>query len=867
MSREDFDPDFIKSLEDLVRNLREKEQIEKERRDAEEALKKSEEKYRLLADNVADVIWMIDTDWNITYMSPSIQTMRGFTVEERLALHIDKVMTPDSIKNITDIINAEYKKEITGAADPDRIVSIELQEHNKDGSTGWTKANMRFIRDSDGKLTEVLGISRDITEQKKAEEALKLSEEMFSKAFHSGGALRSISTLLGGVYLDVNKNFGEVTGYTREEAISNSSTDLGIVSQEDRDKFKAKLEEKGSVYNMLLKLYKKNGDSWYGEYSAEAVDVMGEKLLISSVQDVTERVKVQEALQDSEQRLQAALEAGQIGAWTWDMRSGEGTNIVINEYWAEMIGKDPKTFRNEENEELEVDMMDWLDIVHPDDKKKWMKTLYATNNESSKTDILEVNHNEFEVVYRIRFGDGDDNYRWVVNKGEVIERDEFGYATIMTGTQVDITEKRQLEEEQQRAATLESIGVLAGGLAHDFNNFLAGILGNLTLTKMGLGKTSPAENCLQDIYNVSEGFLGGKMNINPEEIIKTIHDTIKSHKNKIDGSEDVFELLEDAEIACQRATGLTKQLLTFAKGGAPIKDTISIDNVMKEATKFALSGSNIKSQVNIAKDLYLVEADATQMNQVFNNLTINAIQAMPSGGGIEIYGKNITVTERDNITLSPGKYVHLAFKDAGVGISPDSLSKIFEPYFSTKGTGSGLGLATTYSIITKHGGLIKVESEIDQGTTFNIYLPASEKADLEKTVETGTLSIGGARILIMDDEHIVSKPLRMMLEEMGCEADVTIDGEEAIQRYREAQESGNPYDAVFLDLTIPGGMGGQKTIEKLIEIDPAVKAIVYSGYSDNHIMSNFSEYGFKGRMEKPFLPEQINKALHNVLKG
>jgi signal transduction histidine kinase/ActR/RegA family two-component response regulator len=381
-----------------------------------------------------------------------------------------------------------------------------------------------------------------------------------------------------------------------------------------------------------------------------------------------------------------------------------------------------------------------------------------------------------------------------------------------------IAEKQLIEEELFRTRNLESLGILAGGIAHDFNNLLTAILGNSSLAKI---TTEP----------------GSKL----------------------------YTRLEEVEKASIRARDLTQQLLTFAKGGAPIKKVTSIPDVICDSARFALRGSNLRCSFTIMEELWPVEVDEGQISQVISNLAINADQAMPEGGILEISVKNVTLVQGEIVTLPPGRYISISIEDRGIGISKEHLSKIFTPYFTTKQKGSGLGLATCFSIIKKHGGAIAVESQLGAGTTFRIYLPASENA--VQRIENGTSSTiaGCGRILIMDDEEYVRNTAGEMLSHFGYQVGYANDGAEAIDRYIKAKESGEPYDAVILDLTIPGGMGGEATVQKLLDIDPEVKAIVSSGYAQGPIMADFSAYGFQGMIAKPYQAEELVRVVQNVL--
>jgi len=382
----------------------------------------------------------------------------------------------------------------------------------------------------------------------------------------------------------------------------------------------------------------------------------------------------------------------------------------------------------------------------------------------------------------------------------------------------DITERKRLEEELLKAQKLESLGVFAGGIAHDFNNILTTILGNVSMAKMG---------------------------VSPED--------------------EMFDLLNEAEMASTRAQRLTKQLLTFAKGGAPVKEIASIKAILKESSSFVLRGSKSSCEFSIAEDLWSAEVDIGQISQVINNIVINANQAMPEGGIIRVAAENLIIDDGQSLPLKPGRYIRISIKDQGVGIAEKHLVKIFDPYFTTKYAGSGLGLATSYSIIKKHDGHITVESRLGVGTTFYIYLLASDKAIPEK--EKFKVIKGQGKILVMDDVAALRKIAGRILEKLGYEPEFAKNGAEAIRMYKEAKEAEKPYDAVILDLTIPGGMGGKDAVNKLLEIDPEVKAIVSSGYSEDPVLAKFQEYGFKGMMPKPFTSQSLSKVLHEVLQG
>jgi PAS domain S-box-containing protein len=402
--------------------------------------------------------------------------------------------------------------------------------------------------------------------------------------------------------------------------------------------------------------------------------------------------------------------------------------------------------------------------------------------------------------------------------------DTDGKLVSLAHTVKDITELKLTEEHEKKAARLDSIGTLAGGIAHDFNNALTGILGNVQLAKLYLEK---------------------------------------------DNKELVKEVLSEAEQASLMAKTLTQQLLTFARGGTPIKKVLSLNSFIKEAVTFALRGSNVSPEFDIPDALWAVDADQGQLNQVIGNLVINARQAMPMGGTIQVSAKNVGSAARIS-GLSGGSCVEVTVKDHGTGIPASYFDKIFEPYFTTKGKGSGLGLATSFSIIKNHGGTITFESELGVGTAFYVYLPAVTDTVRQQAVKKAAAlpqsqPTKHGKILIMDDEATILMLLNRILGAAGYEVETSKDGAEAINKYSESKKAGKPFDAVILDLTIPGGMGGKETMAKLLEIDPKIKAIVSSGYANDPIMANYKEYGFGDVVVKPYSIDNMESALNALL--
>nr|MDA8166013.1 ATP-binding protein [Desulfobacteraceae bacterium] len=386
----------------------------------------------------------------------------------------------------------------------------------------------------------------------------------------------------------------------------------------------------------------------------------------------------------------------------------------------------------------------------------------------------------------------------------------------------EIAERKWVEEELIKAQKLESLGVLAGGIAHDFNNILSIILGNT-------------------------------------EVIGTV----------LPPGEEAHEQLSVVKQAAIQARGITQQLLTFAKGGAPIKKVVSMPQFIRECVEFSLRGTNVRAEYSLPPDLWRVEIDESQINQVLNNLAINAVQAMPEGGALVVIAGNEVVSRRASAGLQAGRrYLRIEITDHGLGIPEKNLDKIFDPYSTTKESGSGLGLSIVYSIVKRHGGSITVDSTPGKGSTFIIFLPATDRKQTERPAEVeGARPSQPGRILVMDDEAAVSTIAARMLQRLGHQAETVQDGAEAVSAYRQALAKGEPFDIVITDLTVPAGMGGKETIRRLLEIDPQAKVIVSSGYANDPIMSHFADYGFKGVIPKPYLLEELGKTIREVLGG
>lgn len=654
-------------------------------------------------------------------------------------------------------------------------------------------------------------------EHKQVEEALRESE----------GKYRSLlddvvdSTNVGIFILDsdfkvvwVNQALELHFGLQREEVVGRDKRQL-ILNKikhifEDPDSFMGKVlatyGDNTYVENFECHVLSgdKREDRWLEHWSKPIRSGLYTGGRVELYYDITERKHAEEALRESEERFRT------VADFTYDWEywiAPDGHHIYDSPSCERITGYSSEEFFNDH--EL------FQKIVHPDDQSTFVSHMCQVEQQKGTFDL------DFRIINR----SGEE--RWISHACQPV----YGSGEKYLGQRAsnrDISKQKLIQEELLKAKKLESVGVLAGGIAHDFNNLLTSVVGNISLAKMEIKPGSKA-----------------------------------------------FRNLVEAEKASIQTKELTARLITFSKGGEPVKETVSIGNLVKDSVDSLLKGSDIDAGFSIPDDISPVEVDEEQIKQVIHNIITNAQEAMAGQGTINVSCENADIGVKDTLTLEGGKYVKISIEDQGPGIPEKDLANIFDPYFSTKemGTrkGMGLGLAVSDSIIKKHDGLITVKSELGRGTALSIYLPASEKeiveaAPVKKPVPEKPVT-GGEKILVMDDEEMVRDVSNALLTHLGYEAEVAIDGVEAIEMYTKAMESEKPFDMVILDLTNKVGMGGVETIERLLEIDPDVRAIVATGYSNDPIISNFREHGFRGALPKPYTLGQLRTALHDAIAG
>ncbi len=799
-------------------------------RRSQEALRESEERFRTLFENAVEGVYETTPEGGFLNVNLALARILGYATPAQL---IGANLKIEAGLYVAPSRRAEF---FAAIGEDNVVVGFESEVRRADGTAIWVSENVRVVRDGAGRPLYFQGIVSDITARKRAEMALRASEERYRVLFeHSPVAIieydyRKIGAWLSGLrengvtdlerYLEQHpeelavalKNV-VVTGVNDEtvrllratsreqvtEMIQGSSNPEVLVGRraaflavwDGRNEIEGEMTLRAADGTSVRAYYRWWLPRLHGKLSFEWTQVV--------LVDVTDIKRTEAALAAERERLRVTLRSMNEGVITTDT---DGLVQFVNEAAGDMTG--------------------------------W--TLGAATGRRI-AEICVLRHERTRAAVVPPFSEalvegrtGDLPAQTVIMHRQGSSRLIEGRCAPMhdlTGRVIgavlvfrDVTERARLEAELLRSSKLESVGVLAGGIAHDFNNILTIIMGNLALALLDTQVQAAA----------------GKW-------------------------------LREAERGALRARDLTQQLLTFAKGGDPVRSAVPLPEVVQEAAEFALHGSKVKCEFALEANAWPADADKGQIGQVVQNLVINAVQAMPEGGIIRIAMRNDPIANGAHPALVPGNYLKVSITDTGSGIRAEHLTRIFDPYFTTKQQGSGLGLATVYSIIKKHSGHVDVESELGRGTTFHFWLPAASVAVTKPGGTSNPFTGMSGRVLFMDDEEPIRLMAGVLLQRLGFNTTLVCDGAEAVTAFNEARDGGHPYDAVVMDLTVPGGMGGKEAMEALLKIDPAVKAIVSSGYSGDPIVANFRAHGFRGRVSKPYRVADLAKALRVVLEG
>ena len=807
--------------------------------ESERAIQESEERYRNLVENFIDIVCICDYNWRLLYANPAFERIVGYPINERDEHTIENTLIQaDEFEMCAKVIGEFIKtKELFSKR-------FECSMIAKNNEVRFISIIASKIYYNDEPALQI--ISHDITEQKNAERALKkaasfehtvskITSQFVGKEINDQSIYRALRVM--GQWSEASRvSLYRISGDSLLLSCSHTWCADGVSSHLNQSRT---LPEKNLSWWM---------QQWENEKLLHLADVEDlaeqfedEKEILRSL-DIKALIFLPFYIRDKVRVAMSFEDVSKTGPWSdEDLRllriSSEIMSNALERIEAEkMLVKSEEQYRT-----LFESNNDSIYLFGFDDKQSPAQLLNVNATACQrlgyeKEEMLHMTILDFEKQSTAsplarKFKSFFDHKKFIVEtqfqtktgeaypvemKVQLIELDGKARAIAI---ERDITERKRIEEELQKSQRLESIGLLAGGIAHDFNNLLSIILGNAQLISL-------------------MGAKGG----------------------------DVGKYIQNIEKGITQATELTHQLLTFSKGGAPIKTTIDISSLIHDAANFALSGLNEYAEIDIQDDLWLVEVDGGQIRQVLQNLLLNADQAMPGGGVIKISAKNIFSKDvQETESLGHEHYVEIRIVDAGVGIPEADQPKVFDPYYTTKKKGSGLGLSVAYSIIKKLNGAITLYSTVGEGTTFIIYLPAlPKKGDIEERKSEPSHAQQG-KVLVMDDEKLVLEMSADMLKGLGCTVETCVDGKQAIEKYKHALDEKAPFDAVIMDLTIPAGMGGKEAIKHILKIDPHAKVIVSSGYSNDKVMSNFQEYGFVGMAAKPYTFSELANVLLKVL--
>lgn len=744
----------------------------------------------VVLNTVDALVTVLDTEGRVLLFNKACENLTGYTFDEVKGKPFwDLFILPEEIEDVQALQQVIL----------DKYAQFPLHHTNhwksRDGKQYLIDWSNSVLLDRDGKIRFIVSTGIDVTQKIAARRALEQSESKFRNLidFARDAIFLCEVTEEGGLsnFIDVNQEACRRLGYTRQEFRQLSPQTIGVLEEDVRQHVLDAFAETGSI-TFTVSVLAKDGRAVPFEFNSCTIDVNGKTLCMAVGREISERLRVEAQLRESEERYRRLVELSPDAIYIIQ----DGEIVFANSATAKLLRA-----RNA----ADVIGLPLTKILHPQSP--------------------EPSSDQLKIAYRPEQGSPFIEKTFICIDGSTVAVEvtsslhTFRGRPAIQGIARNITDKKKMEQEVLKMQKLQSVGKLAGSIAHEYNNLLTVILGNLSVARM----------C---------GHLDSK----------------------------ALEILQDMEAAAVDARELTQRLLTFARGGQPVKQPVNLRDLLFKACNNILNQEHINSVLHVPGDLLAVEADEGQLKQVICNIVSNAVQAMPDGGRVDISAENVCSSRLPQLPLPTGQYVKIAISDEGPGIPADRLHHVFDPFYSTKPDGSGLGLATAYSIIKKHGGHLTVESECGKGATFLLVLPAIPSPDSDKNEENNELQ-GSGRVLLMDDEEAVRKTAAELIRLLGYQVTLAADGEEALQLWNEARSAGFPFDLAVLDLVVKRGTGGKATVAALLDLDPNVRAVVSSGYSGDPVMAEYSKYGFCGCVPKPYTIEQLGKALKLAMQA
>ena len=849
-----------------------------------------------------DGVLIVDEHQRLLYTNPALQGLIGLPGKELSGENLREVLPDFPFQILDDKVSSENQDVKEVRLQHGRYYDIQVSKiHNRKHTT-----------------ISSLVIIKEVTERMRLEEDGRQSRELYTKIFQSSPAALVLSRVDSGQLIEVNEMFVKLSGYTRNELIGHTTTELNIWRKPgDREQLIDLSRSNGFKRHMELSYRRKDGTMRTCNASPQRIEMDNVHCMLTVIEDITEQLEIEERVRSNEEKFRTLFDHAGDGIYIADMKGsiidanskaldrlgfthdeliGKGfaefiapkdiPQVVegLKQLWAEgstfrelnglskqgelipaeinartinisgrkailIISRDiterkeaERALRNEK-ERLDVTLNNISEGVIVTDMEG--KVVLANNSAANllNVDRIAIAGNDLGEIYQLGAQASGDETQSAIRKtletglvsttyrvplklySEHLLINESA-SPIFEGTKMvgavlafhDVTAEKNLEEEMAKAARLRTVGTLAGGIAHDFNNVLTIIMGNIELTRKS-----------------------GASNVDPEK------------------------WFDDISKALERAKDLSNQLLTFSKGGAPVKKVVSLEDVVREAVSDLSPGNAVRMEVKVPKDLGRVNIDEGQVKQALMHVLRNGLEAMPHGGLMEISAVHSFI-DGESVFLVPGEYVHIRIKDSGIGLQSNEVNHVFEPYFTTKQDHAGMGLAVAYSIIKAHNGHISIESDTERGTTVHIYLPSmNPEKSVERRPEKAAPLKSHLKVLVMDDEKMIRELASEMLEVLGHTPESVYGGEEALARYAGAMASEDPYDLVVMDLTIPNGMGGKEAIVEMLKLDPNAKVIVSSGYSNDPVMGDFRKFGFRYVMPKPYKMKDFESAINHAM--